>query len=85
MYIGKAQDIATDQKRKSSIRGIIKNGEEKKQKQMVYVLYAGRSHVCTDQNVMSVISGKNGMTGQNMTEGESGGKRRENVTFAAMM
>jgi hypothetical protein len=85
MYIGKAQDIAIDQKSKNSIRGIIKNKGEKKQKQMVCVLCAERSHVCTDQNVMSVISGRNGMTVQNMTEGESGGKRRENVTFAATM
>ena len=85
MYIGKAQDIAIDQKSKNSIRGIIKNKGEKKQKQMAYVLCAGRNHVYTDQNVMSVISGRNGMTVQNMTEGESGGKRRENVTFAATM
>ena len=85
MCTGKAQDIAIDQKRKNSIRGIIKNGEEKKQKQMVCVLYAGRSHAGTDQNVMSVISDKNGMTGRNMMGAERGGKRQASVTFAAMM
>lgn len=85
MCTGKAQDIATDQKRKNSIRGIIKNGEEKKQKQMVYVLYVGRSRACTDQNVMNVTSGKNGMTMRNMMGAESGGKRQASVTFAAMM
>ena len=34
---------------------------------------------------MSVISGKNGMTGRNMMGAESGGKRRASVTFAAIM
>lgn len=52
---------------------------------MVYVLYVGRSHGATDQNVMSVISGKNSMTGRNMMGAESGGKRLASVTFAAMM
>ena len=85
MYIGKAQDIATGQRNRNKGREITKSGKEKRQKQMAYVLCAGRNHVYTDQNVMSVISGRNGMTVQNMTEGESGGKRRENVTFAVTM
>ena len=42
---------------------------------MAYVLCAGRNHVYTDQNVMSVISGKNGMIGRNMMESENNGKR----------
>ena len=52
---------------------------------MAYVLCAGRNYVYTDQNVMSVISGKNGMIGRNMMESENDGKRQESVTFAATM
>lgn len=52
---------------------------------MAYVLCARRNHVYMDQNVTSVISGKNGMIGRNMMESENNGKRQESVTFAATM
>ena len=52
---------------------------------MAFGLCAGRNHAYTDQNVMSVISGKNGMIGRNMMESENDGKRQESVTFAATM
>lgn len=85
MCIGNHQDIATGQRNRNKGREITKSGKEKRQKLMAYVLCAGRNHVYTDQNVMSVISGKNGMIGRNMMESENNGKRQESVTFAATM